>query len=228
MRARVLPDLAHSALRILRQDGPGRLALIAFRLGVSPLLEFGRLVFFARELDDGPTGVEAPAGIEIRLAAVTDISQLVSAGRPDPRLASERFARGDRCVIAVDGAGAVPHSRWVTSIPTPIPELRMSIRPRPGEAYFYDGYTRPEARGGGLDGVVRRSIFDMLRADRCRRVYSYVRGDNKPGLRAAARWQACVGELWFLRIRGCPAWVLRKRAASERDHASPSPWPDLG
>src|SRR5215510_6177104 len=140
MRAQVLPNLTHSALRILRQDGPGRLALVVFRLGVSPLLEFGRLVFFARELDEEPTGVEAPAGIELRLATVSDISQLVSAGRPDPALASERFTRGDRCVVAVDQGGTVPHSRWVTSIPTPIPELRMSIRPRPGEAYFYDGY----------------------------------------------------------------------------------------
>ena len=105
----------------------------------------------------------------------------------------------------------------------------MSIRPRPGEAYFYDGYTRPEARGGGLDGIVRCFIFDMLRADRFRRVYSYVRGDNKPGLRAAARWQVCVGELWFLRIRGCPAWVIRRRDAGATDDSGRSrpEWPEV-
>jgi hypothetical protein len=89
----------------------------------------------------------------------------------------------------------------------------MDIEPRPGEAYFYDGYTRPDARRHGLDGLVRCFIFDMLRADGFNRVYSYVRGDNDPGLRAAGRWQTRVGEIWFFRIRGFRAWLVRKPAA---------------
>ena len=126
-------------------------------------------------------------------------------------------------MIAIDSNGVVVHSRWVTSIPTPIPELGMAITPGPHEAYFYDGYTRPEARSLGLDSAVRCYIFEALRRARFERVYSYVRGDNRPGLRAASRWQACVGELSFIRFRGVAAWVVSRHDADR----SRSPWPDL-
>jgi ribosomal protein S18 acetylase RimI-like enzyme len=109
--------------------------------------------------------------------------------------------------------GTVAHSRWVTTLATALPELGMAVAPRPGEVYFYDAYTRPDQRGQGIDGTVRCFIFETSRAAGFKRAYTYVRGDNPPGLRAAHRWMTCVGELWFLRIRGFRAWLIRKRDA---------------
>lgn len=222
-----LADVGHRIVRLWRADGSVRIASIALRLATSPLLEYGRLVFFVRELDDDRDWPKAPVshGLEIRQAHVSEIPKLISAGRADPTLAALRFRRGDQCVVVVDRDGQILHNRWVTVMPTPVPELLRDIIPRRDEAYFYDGYTRPEARSFGLDGAVRSYIFDTLRAAYYARVYSYVRGDNRPGLRAASRWQTPVGELWFVRFRRVGSWIVGR---CDADNASVAIWPDLG
>jgi hypothetical protein len=222
-----LADVGRRIIRLWRADGSARLVSIALRLATSPLFEYGRLVFFVRELDDDQSWPKAPMshGLEIRQAQVTEIPKLISAGHADPTLAALRFRRGDQCVVVVDAEGRILHNRWVTVMPTPVPELLRDIIPRPDEAYFYDGYTRPEARSLGLDGAVRSYIFDTLRAAHYARVYSYVRGDNRRGLRAASRWQTSVGELWFVRFRRVGAWIVSRCDAPSAKAAA---WPDLG
>jgi ribosomal protein S18 acetylase RimI-like enzyme len=236
-----MAERLRKAAKVMRDGGPLRLCLMLLRLAASPVIEFGRVVFFLRELDGTWTTPKLPPGLEVGLAASSDLPRVVSDGRPDPQLPQlcrQRFERGDHCVLIKTDDGTVAHSRWVTTVATAIPELGMSIVPRPGEAYLYDGYTRPDQRSRGIDGVVRCFVFDMLRANGYKRVYSYVRGNNEPGLRAANRWQACVGEIWFLRVRGFRAWLISRRAADARSDASPSlppasrdramaAWPDL-
>jgi hypothetical protein len=222
-----LADVGRRIIRLWRADGSVRLATVALRLATSPLLEYGRVVFFVRELHDDRDWPKAPVShdLEIRQALISEIPKLISAGRGDPTLAALRFRRGDQCVVVVDAGARILHNRWVTVMPTPVPELLRDIIPRPDEAYFYDGYTRPEARSLGLDGAVRSYIFDTLRAANYARVYSYVRGDNRPGLRAASRWQAPVGELWFVRFRRVGAWIVSR---CDADGARAAIWPDLG
>jgi hypothetical protein len=203
--------LVRRAVSLLKRDGPGRVALILLRLALSPILEFGRVVVFMRDLDGERSAPEVPAGLQLRLASPSEASRLISGGRPDLSLAEQRFRRGDRCVVAVASDGALVHSRWVTEIPTSIPELKMDIRPGPYDAYIYDGYTSPAARGLGIDAVVRCFIFDLLRAEKVKRVYSYVRGNNGPGLRAATRWQENIGEIWYVRLRGFRALMIERR-----------------
>jgi hypothetical protein len=230
-----LPSSVTKAVRLLREEGLGRLAMVSLRLAISPLLDFGRVVFFLRELDGQWRTPPAPAGISVRLASSSELPQLVAARPPDAGLAElfrERFRRGDWCVVAVDANDAVARSSWVSTLVTPIPELNMEIMLRPGEAYLYDGYTRRDARRRGIDGVVRCFVFDRLRATGFTRVYSYCRGDNRPALGAARRWQTPVGEMWFLRFRGLGAWVIRRREC-RRTVASAGPagltaqWPLL-
>jgi len=219
-----LTDAVHRVARMWQTDGPARLANVALHLAAAPLLEFGHVAFFLRELDTEAGWPKLPSGLEIRQADRSDLPRLVSAGRVDPALAEQRFSRGDQCVVVVDPDGAVLHNRWITIRPTPIPELRRLICPQRDEAYFYDGYTRREARNLGLDGAVRRYIFESLRGAHFRRIYSYVRGDNRPGLRAAYRWQRCVGQICFLRLRGLRAWIIRREAGDLQDQGS---WPEL-
>ena len=222
-----LTDVGRRIIRLWRADGPVRLASIALRLATSPLLEYGRVVFFVRDLHDDQDWPKAPMshGLLIRQAHVSEIPKLISAGRTDPMLAAIRFRRGDQCVVVVDAQGQILHNRWVTVMPTPVPELLRDLIPRPDEAYFYDGYTRPEARSLGLDGAVRSYIFDTLRAADYARVYSYVRGDNRPGLRAASRCQTPVGELWFVRFRRLGTWIVSR---CDADRSKALTWPDLG
>jgi hypothetical protein len=225
-----LARLVRRAVSLLKTDGPVRVAIILLRLILSPIVEFGRLVFFVRDLDGEWSTPRAPDGLQLRLASPSDACRLISGGRPDLALTEERFRRGDRCVVAVAPDGSLPHSRWITEIATPIPELKMHIRPRPHEAYFYDGYTRPAARGLGIDAVARCFIFDMLRAEKVNRVYSYVRGDNGPGLRAASRRQRDIGEIWYVRIRGFRACMIERRrnpGAASAGHDGRVEWPEV-
>ena len=90
----------------------------------------------------------------------------------------------------------------------------------PTEAYSYNGYTRRDLRRRGIDGLVRRFIFDTLRAEGFIKVWSYVRLDNRVGLHAAAQWQRAMRTLRYvtpLRFRpivrgsdaeGLPALVM--------------------
>jgi len=238
MRVSSFADGLRRAAKILRRDGSGRLAMIVLRLLASPFMDFGRLVFFVRALDNTWTAPALPAGFELGLASASDCPGLVAGGRPDPRLPElchERFERGDRCAVIRSADGEVMHSRWATTIATSIPELGRMIVPRQDEVYFYDAYTRPDQRERGLDGAARCFVFEVARAAGLARAYTYVRSENGPGLRAAHRWLTCIGELSFFRIRGCRAWVIRRRNAgpssgggrveSLEDRADP--WPDL-
>ena len=62
--------------------------------------------------------------------------------------------------------------------------------------------------GAGVDGAVRCFIFRWLRAAGFKKVYSYVRGDNPVGLRAARCRQQPIGKLRYLRLRALRPWVF--------------------
>lgn len=179
----------------------------------APLVEFGSVTFFVRKLGTAlPDGAAAKADVQIRWASASELDRLIE-GRVDGPAAAElreRFGRGHRCVVAVDPDGRVVHTRWIARGRAYIPELDMAVMPDEGEAYFYDGYTWPEARGCSIDGAVRCFIFRSLHSAGLERVFSYVRGDNPPGVRAAERWQRPAGKLWYLRLRGFRPWVSRR------------------
>src|SRR5262250_1458794 len=70
-----LADVGRRIIRLWRADGSVRLASIALRLATSPLLEYGRVVFFVRKLDDDQDWPKAPVSrdLEIRQAQVSEI-----------------------------------------------------------------------------------------------------------------------------------------------------------
>lgn len=186
------------------EGGISHLLLQVLRKLASPLFESGRIVFFVRQLDEHLPEVKPDIQLQLRLASPSDLYLLLGGSYPARSEAAlkERFERGDLCFMALDGAGRLAHSRWLTTTRCHILELGMDVVLRPGEAYFYDGYTMPETRGRSIDGAVRCFIFHWLRVVGFERVYSYVRGDNPVALGAARRWQQPIGKLRYLRVRG--------------------------
>lgn len=175
---------------------------ICHKLG-SPALEWGRLAFYARDLDGGLPQPAASRAVELRQATEADLPRLVFDGKPTSAAAlAERFRQGHLCFVAIDAGGRVTHARWVSTDRAHVPELDADVVMPPGEAYMYDGYTRPEARGTGIDGVMRCFIFRSLKDAGLRRAHSYVRGDNPVGVRAAQRWQRLTGTVPYLRLTG--------------------------
>jgi ribosomal protein S18 acetylase RimI-like enzyme len=187
--------------QIHRDEGLLRLSSRVLHKFAAPAVDWGEVVFFERVLDsDSP----APGHTDFTLREVTPWEGDVLEAGLDPSQprdeASRRFGRGDRAFAAFEANGTCVHTRWVTTAPTVIPEVGRAIIPGPGQAYFYNGYTRPESRSQGIDGLVRSLIFSTLRSEGFTAVYSYVRSDNPAGLRAASRWQRRVGHVRYIRI----------------------------
>ena len=192
-----------SVVRLRDRGGVRRLAGLALHRFLRPLVDWGSVTFFARRLADLDVAAVAPSGVQVREASLAELATVASGADPSQTAEDlrERFERGDRCFVAVGPDGAVAHARWVTTRRSHIPELGLDVVLRPGEAYFYNGYTRPNMRGRDVDGRVRSLIFQTLRDQGYESAWSYVRGDNAAGMRAAGRWQAPVVTLWYLRLR---------------------------
>lgn len=208
------PSRLSRAWEVLRREGAGPLARKAFKKLASHLAQVGRVRLFVRPLFHGPSArSQEDDGLELGTVGADRIDDLLACGNPahSRKALEDRFARGDRCFVALDESGGVAHVRWVTTGRAWIPELHRYLVLSPIDAYMYDGFTRSDMRRRGIDGKIRRHIFrTMGEAGYCR-VYSYVRGDNAPGLLAAESWQRGCGSLWYLRPRVGPNLVLGAR-----------------
>src|SRR5581483_4941228 len=132
-----------------------------------PVCQLGYLMFFEKDLTD--LTVKPPKNLDIRLTLLERREAgMLAFSRPGisdvVRRATERFEKGDQCFVAIASNNQIAHSRWVSTNDTYIPELEMSTRPRDKQAYMYDGYSRPEFRGRGIDGAVRNFIFETLKS----------------------------------------------------------------
>ena len=196
--------------RVRREVGVlGVISLGCHKLA-SPIAVWGGVAFFEKRLDERTAiDVISVPGFRALQMHASDMHILREGGDPTQNAAGlvERFTRGDRAFGAIDASGRVCHVRWVATSRVHIPEIERDIILAPREAYFYNGYTRPEARRCGIDGLVRNFIFETLQSEGYRRVYSYVRLDNRVGFRAASRWQQAIGTIRYVRVRRSTPWL---------------------
>ncbi len=199
------------ARRRFRTLGPSDFLGHVLRQVTRSWLDTGGLTFFVHHEDTAGLPRQAP-GFEIRELFTSNRNAILHGSESGWEKLLARFRSGDRCFGALDGQGLAVHTRWVTLCGTTIPELGMRIVPAENAAYFYDGYTRPDARRRGIDLVVRDVIFHALRAQGRIHIYSYVRNDNPQGLRAAHRAQEVAARVRYLRLFGGTPRVSGPRA----------------
>jgi len=193
-----LQNYLGKAGRVLRELGAFALMTRGLRRLTHPLIEVGSITFFVRGLGEPAQRAAAP-GFTVRQLGAADREALLFGSESSWETLRARFAKGDLCFGALDQQGRAAHTRWVTLKGAGIPELQMNFIPGEGAAYFYDGYTRPEARRHGIDAVVRAAIFETLRGLGRDRVFSYVRNDNPDGRRAAGRCQEAIATVRYVR-----------------------------
>jgi SAM-dependent methyltransferase len=203
------------ASRIRRESGLLALAGRALRRAMSPVVRWGAISFFEHAGGVAEPSAAPAIGVHVRRVCAEEWAKLVDGMDPtrDPVQIRSRLGSGDAAYAAFDAAGRAVHVRWVSTGPTPIPEIGRVIVPGARQAYFYDAHTRPDARGKGIDGAVRCVIFAALDTRGVTRVYSYARHDNPVAMRAAARWQRCVGTIRYLRIGPLPPLLLGRLGA---------------
>lgn len=163
------------------------------------LIEVGSVTFFALHTGGAAHARPLPR-CNVRQLRISDKEALLHGSESSWETILSRFQKGDLCFGALDEHGRAVHTRWLTLTGTLIPELQMDFVPTQDAAYFYDGYTRPDARRRGIDADVRTVIFEAVRDLGRSRVYSYVRDDNPKGLRATARCQQRVATIHYARL----------------------------
>jgi SAM-dependent methyltransferase/ribosomal protein S18 acetylase RimI-like enzyme len=194
-----------------REYGLGGVASRVCHRAAAPIVKWGGISFFKRRLDGTVAPASpSPAGVFIRQLSISELDAILEGGDPDQDALAlaERFRRGERAFGAIDATGRLCHVRWVSTGRVHIPEIHRDILLRPGEAYFYNGYTRPDARRRGIDSLVRHAIFDVLRSEGFTTACSYVRGDNPAGLRAASRWQRPAGTVRYVTLHRCKPLLI--------------------
>ena len=208
--AGVVAEMTAAAHRDLGLRG---VASRIFHRAAAPIVKWGAITFFERALDSLHAGSGSPAapGVFIRQLSESDLDRMLDGGDPDQDAGTleRRFRRRDRAFGAIDTTRRICHVRWVSATRVHIPEIDRDIVLHPQQAYFYNGYTRRDARRRGIDGLVRRAIFETLRSEGFTSVCSYVRRDNDAGLRAASRWQRPTGTIRYIAVRGRKPIVMR-------------------
>ena len=216
VKARSLSNAWSKATELLQQGGVKNLLIHGLEKICSPLLSFGTIYFFVRELNEDLPEPKAPTGLTLRPASVVDLPVLAAVwgdGEHTEEKLGNRFRRGDFCFIALDPNDRVVHARWATVQRTNVPDLGMDLILGPGEAFTYDSYTVPEFRGRRIDYAVRGYAFIWLCANGIIRACTFVRGDNPASLRAVRRWQQPAGTFRYIKLRGFKPWVMGKPAS---------------
>ena len=94
-----------------------------------------------------------------------------------------RLTRTTSCFL-VHGAGQVLHASWVTTGAAWTREIDAYVVPPEGDAYVYESFTRPEARGRGVYPFALAGICAAAREQGIRNVWVAVEGGNAPSLKA--------------------------------------------
>jgi hypothetical protein len=146
-------------------------------------IQWGSIVLLEQDLQK-TVAVPGRATAEIRELRLANIALLVAFER-DPADMSRRLERGDRAFAFFRTGTETPlHVRWVTTLPTWIPELALWLRPGPGEFYLYDVMTHPHHRGQRLSGLVGAAMDSVFSAHGFRKKLGYVRTDNHAMMRS--------------------------------------------
>ena len=205
---------SHQVETAFRDGGAGHVICCIGKKIFWPFCHGGYLAFFERDLANYSGACAKISSIRLTLLTQPDAALLAFSRPHDSRVvkrAMERFDKGDQCFVAFSSNNEVAHSRWVSTNDTYVPELQMNTRPRAKQAYMYDGYSKPDYRGRGIDGAVRNFIFETLKSQGIENVYSYVRSDNPVGIRAARRWQTQLGRVWYLHFSDAEPLVFSLR-----------------
>ncbi len=94
-----------------------------------------------------------------------------------------RLSRTTQCFF-VFGGEELLHASWVTTGAAWTREIAAYVVPPGGDAYVYESFTRPEARGRGVYPFALRAICEWAVEAGADRVWVAVESGNAPSLKA--------------------------------------------
>ena len=134
-----------------------------------------------------------PTGIRIAVASLADVEALAALRRRDAGEAllatyRDRYARGQKCFVAVADAGVVA-GNWLCFGTEYDGALRFELRP--DEVLCTDAFTTPALRGRSIHTALLRAMLLWAQAAGYRLAYTYVGMRNRASAKTHARlhWQ---------------------------------------
>jgi GNAT superfamily N-acetyltransferase len=107
-------------------------------------------------------------------------------GTDSPETFRRRISERTRCFLVLQGDSVV-HSTWVTTAGAWTREVGRYLCPPQGEAYIYESFTRPEARGQGVYPFALERIVAWLASRGIRRAWVGVEAGNESSIRAVTK-----------------------------------------
>lgn len=87
----------------------------------------------------------------------------------------------------VEGGGELLHASWVTTGAAWTREVRAYVVPPPGDAYVYESFTSPAARGRGVYPFALRGICEWAAERGLGKVWVAVESANAPSAKAISK-----------------------------------------
>lgn len=123
-------------------------------------------------------------GLSFRAADARDAAlYALTIGTDSPATFRRRLTPTTRCFF-VFGGDELLHASWVTTGAAWTREIAAHVVPPAGDAYVYESFTRPEARGRGVYPFALRGICAWAVETGVERVWVAVESGNAPSLKA--------------------------------------------
>ena len=180
-----VPQLLRKTSARVRARGPLELLTLATARAREWISSAERLIILVR-----PSGGDPPdRGDELLCVRATPADAEDYArdiGTDSPRTFRERLTETTWCYL-VRARGAIVHATWCTTSAAWTREIRAYLVPPSGDAYVYESFTRPEARGQGVYPFALAAIAADLGHTGMARVWVAVEATNHASLRAVAK-----------------------------------------
>jgi hypothetical protein len=177
--------LARKSLARLRARGVGEVAPLVTSRVLEALWSEQDLIVFCRAA--GGSAEERPR-LELRRATASDGHRYErDVGTDSAATFAARLDDATVCYLALKG-DRILHSSWVTRTHAWTRELGTYLQPPPGDAYVFESFSPPAARGMGMYTFALRGICaDLAAQGGVDRVWVAVENDNLPSLRAVTK-----------------------------------------
>ncbi len=145
------------------------------------------LTMLSRPATGPPPAFRHDPHLSLRRATEADATEYARAiGTDSPATFRGRLTATSHCFL-VHLQGELLHSSWVTTSAAWTREVRAFVRPPPGDAYVYESFTTPEARGRGVYPFALAGICGWGTEQGLRNVWVAVERGNEPSLRAITK-----------------------------------------
>lgn len=183
----VRPSLAESlskSFNRVRARGPIEVWELVSSRVADNLWSDDALIVFSAEAG----GTTAPSdGLRLVVATPDDAADFArDIGTDSASTFAARLSPTSHCYLVREGS-KILHSSWVTLFAAWTRELRGYVMPPAGDAYVYESFTRPDARGRGVYPFALSGLRAELATGGVARVWVAAEADNAPSIRAIGK-----------------------------------------